>query len=404
MAENLQKLVDSFAERFNRAVAVDDFSMSLLAHSAHQGDVDEARITSIMQRAASTEEIEYSTGRGALEATDLFLDPPFPEIGQTIARIAMPIRYDGRTLGFIWLMESDGPVTRDLHDALRTMADEASLMLHRAHALTVMRRDRESDSCRGLLSNDVLRRTNVARELLEERLLETNAPVVAFYLLSTAFEVGHETEKDRLAIAAGLDAGKSFTGGRKSIAMTNEHHGLLLVSWRADSPAVLASKIGEGVHEAAVRISGRGSRDWWIGIGRPAELEHAPDTHSDARRAAQVAGALRAGATVTRSDSLGVYGILSEMPSDRLRVAIDPRYLALAEEKGHDDVLVETLEVYLDNAGSVQKTYRALNIERASLYYRLRRIQEIAAIDLSDGNDRLSIHHSLKVARLLGLR
>nr|WP_272956598.1 helix-turn-helix domain-containing protein [Kribbella solani] len=185
--------------------------------------------------------------------------------------------------------------------------------------------------------------------------------------------------------------------------MTTERHGLLLVSWPAGSTDDLLRKIGGCIHEAAVGVGGTAA-DWWVGVGRPTDLEHVPATHSGARRAAHVAGALRSLGSVVTVDELGIYGVLSEVPEDRLRSALDPRYVQLADHNGHDSVLIDTLEMYLDNAGSVQATSKDLHIERASLYYRLRRIQEIAGIDLTDGRDRLSVHCSLKVARLIGLR
>ncbi|MEQ4726237.1 hypothetical protein [Nonomuraea sp. B19D2] len=40
----------------------------------------------------------------------------------------------------------------------------------------------------------------------------------------------------------------------------------------------------------------------------------------------------------------------------------------------------------------------------SSPYYRLRRIEEIAAVERSSGGDRLALHLGLKVARLIELR
>ncbi|MEO3876485.1 helix-turn-helix domain-containing protein [Nonomuraea sp. B12E4] len=58
----------------------------------------------------------------------------------------------------------------------------------------------------------------------------------------------------------------------------------------------------------------------------------------------------------------------------------------------------------MGNAGDVKRTAASLCIHRASLYYRLRRIEEIASVDLSSGDDRLALHLGLKVARLIRLR
>ena len=65
-----------------------------------------------------------------------------------------------------------------------------------------------------------------------------------------------------------------------------------------------------------------------------------------------------------------------------------------------DQSLVRTLEAYLDHAGDVKRTAAALSLHRGGLYYRLRRIEEVAGVDLHDGEDRLLCHLALRLARL----
>jgi DNA-binding PucR family transcriptional regulator len=64
--------------------------------------------------------------------------------------------------------------------------------------------------------------------------------------------------------------------------------------------------------------------------------------------------------------------------------------------------LLHTLETYLDLAGSVVATARALCLHRTSLYYRLQRVEELAGTDLKDGGERLRLRLSVKLARLAG--
>ena len=59
-----------------------------------------------------------------------------------------------------------------------------------------------------------------------------------------------------------------------------------------------------------------------------------------------------------------------------------------------------TLETYLDHAGDVKRTAAELWLHRTSLYYRLRRIEEVAGVDLNRGEDRLLCHVALRLARL----
>ena len=45
-------------------------------------------------------------------------------------------------------------------------------------------------------------------------------------------------------------------------------------------------------------------------------------------------------------------------------------------------------------------SWAALSLHRGGLYYRLRRIEEIAGVNLHDGEDRLMCHLALRLARL----
>jgi DNA-binding PucR family transcriptional regulator len=68
---------------------------------------------------------------------------------------------------------------------------------------------------------------------------------------------------------------------------------------------------------------------------------------------------------------------------------------------GSQPGLLETLEVYLRNAGHVQATASELFIHRATLHYRLRRIEEICHVNFDRGEDRLALHLALKANLLI---
>jgi DNA-binding PucR family transcriptional regulator len=89
--------------------------------------------------------------------------------------------------------------------------------------------------------------------------------------------------------------------------------------------------------------------------------------------------------------------MLATMPADAGHPGL-ARLLTSAEHLP----LLETLETYLDLAGSVVATSKALQLHRTSLYYRLQRVETLADTDLKDGNERLMLHLSLKLARLSG--
>jgi sugar diacid utilization regulator len=100
---------------------------------------------------------------------------------------------------------------------------------------------------------------------------------------------------------------------------------------------------------------------------------------------------------VARWDELRAYRLLTALGP----TAYDdlPQGLHKLLEGGHEQ-LVLTLETYLDHAGDVKSTAAELWLHRTSLYYRLRRIEEVAGVDLNRGEDRLLCHVALRLSRL----
>jgi len=98
-----------------------------------------------------------------------------------------------------------------------------------------------------------------------------------------------------------------------------------------------------------------------------------------------------------RWEDLGVDRLVSSLPEAALEDL--PDGLRRLIDSG-DEALVRTLEAYLDHAGDVKATAAALSLHRGGLYYRLRRIEELAEVNLHDGEDRLLCHLALRLARL----
>ena len=97
-------------------------------------------------------------------------------------------------------------------------------------------------------------------------------------------------------------------------------------------------------------------------------------------------------------DALGVERVVTALPD----AALDDLPEGLRRLLAGDQSLVRTLEAYLDHAGDVKRTAAALSLHRGGLYYRLRRIEDVAGVNLHDGEDRLLCHLALRLARLSG--
>lgn len=102
-----------------------------------------------------------------------------------------------------------------------------------------------------------------------------------------------------------------------------------------------------------------------------------------------------------RWEQLGAWGLLLGKPWTRATVGeVSSGVGALVDRGG---ALWETALAYLDLAGNAARTCEALHIHRATLYYLLDRIREVAGADvLDDGWARSSAHVALRLWAAMG--
>ncbi|MFF2964806.1 PucR family transcriptional regulator [Streptomyces sp. NPDC057963] len=401
MVSELQQLIDALSARLGRSVAMDDARIRLLAHTAHTGDVDEARIESIMHRGVSAALSAHVARHGAARAADVFTVPPCPEIGFTVERTGMPVRYNGALQGYLWLI---GPATPRDAEALREAAGQAALILHRDHLADEVSRSHEREHVRDLVAPDPSVRDEAAAALVEEG-LAVAGPVAA--LVATASRRAGEplSEQQRLALDLSLDHTRRRLPPARALVLSRPDHALLLTIWPGGRSEGIERTVGElaGVlHEKLVTELGTGPQALcWVGTsGTHRRLTEAHVSYREARQATDVARATGVMGPVAAYPRLGVYALLTKLAPDELAESIHPGLRRLLEPgSGHQD-LVETLRTYLDHAGDAQRAAARLHVHRSTLYQRLRRIEELTGLNMSHGDDRLTAHLGLKMAQL----
>lgn len=401
MQSDLQRLVESLGARLHRSVALDDSKMNLLAYSPHDNEVDPARTASILKRSMPREVVDFVYGRGAGTARDLFAVPARPDLGMDIARVAMPVYHHESLLGFIWLLASDGPVTDEHREAISEAARAAAMIMHREYLLGTLSRDRAVELSRDLLADQIAVRRRAADQLIAENLFASDPALAMVVLLQRD---GPLTDEDRLALDAGTAFGRKQRDQRRALTVERPDHAVLILTPGADDPRTL-SALGLAVRNQVLTETADGAT-CRVGIGSAVRaLTDVMESYSEAMRAAQIAMNVGVLGDVVQYSELGVYGLLAELPAGRLADLMHPKVRELACSGRSGDVpLVQTIEAFLDNAGDVKQTSDQLLIHRTSLYYRLKRIEELTGLNLSVGEDRLLLHLSLKIARLIHAR
>ena len=406
-SSQLQSIVDEASRVMGRPVAIDDRHLRMLAFTEHrEDDVDRYRLMSIMKQPYPAEMIRWLEAQGLWAAELPTRIPPNPEL-EYEARIAAPMHCQGHHFGWVWCMDREQSMSDADLERLAAFADEAALVLYRDMLVLDLNRSRERELLRDILSVEENIRREAAFKLAELELFTPGGRVVVAVIpLATAAD-DRSPDSLRMAVESVLLRVRRRLAPKHGLHLVRPDHALILVS--LTDPSI---RVAGGVTAFAERIHAEltssphadSNQRQIVAIGGVAgELTGALASYTQALRTADVAKTLSSFGDIVSWDDLGIYQMLTEIPIG----VFGPNVLhpglgrLLAQPRGHD--LVSTLERFLDLAGDVQRTAASLYMHRTTLYHRLRRIERVADVDLRNGDDRVALHLSLKLARLQGV-
>ena len=161
------------------------------------------------------------------------------------------------------------------------------------------------------------------------------------------------------------------------------------------APPTLAARVGEALGQ---RVS------WGIADGAFA-LRELADALKRAERALRVGRALEGPGTVADAAALGPFLLLDALARDdaacRTAASILEPLMRYDSERSRD--LLQTLEVFLAENGNTTSAARRLFLNRHSLMYRLRKVEELTGRDLKRHDDRFLLELSLRLRRVAQL-
>lgn len=386
MRPELQEIVDEVARLVGGPVTLEDRGFTLVAFCPHGTTIDKVRQQSILQRRSTPEVRRWFEQFGIATADQAVRVPASDEHGSR-ARVCLPVRWNGITYGYLWLID-DGTVPGDRLASAMELADRAG----RVMARQVRAREEVELVVQDLLSPDADTVREAAERVEELGLVGRGVPVAVVEL--------RQTVADR----PWPGAMHLWSLPRSVLTYTGDDQATLVVplpggsSGGPDRVGALAARARELCLE---RLDGRAGGDVVAGVGGVrANVAQARESWREARLVARVLAGVPGLGPVGSWAELGVYRLLAAGPERVLGdAAVDPAARRLLEHPDPD--LRETARVYLDLAGNVQRTAARLNVHRQTVYHRLQRIEQVTGLDLGSGQDRLLLHLGLTLAPLL---
>ena len=361
-ARVLQELVDDVSDLLRAPAVLEDPGFALLAYGSHGPEgVDQVRSASILRKQASTTVRTYFLEHGIASATGPVRIPANEE-QQIAARVCVPVRSGGRTYGYFWVVEPADGVDAEALARVGPLADRAGTMLARVAGVA----DERTGLVEALLLEDVGEGpANAWRRLVASGELTAGEPlaVAAIRLPDGA------SRRTVLSVPAGADSEVAVRRVARQLP-----------------PGALA-----GVSESGVVPAG-----WATGASGESFL---PLAARQAEVAALVAHRRPHLGPVLTWDRLGFYRVVLQGPA-AVEALIEGTPAARLRARADAD-LIRTALVWLDQGGNAARTAAALSVHRQTLYYRLERIEQLAGVDLDEGEARLGLHLGLALGEVL---
>jgi hypothetical protein len=397
--KELQALIDELAQRTGVPIVLEDHDHRMLAYSSQDGLIDDVRRDSILRRVTCPETRDWFGQYGIRTATDPLRTPSHPELG-ILGRLCAPVRFRGRLMGFLFLIDDHGALGSGDIEAVQIAQRQTALLLHEEELSERL----NASVLTHLLAPSAEVREGAARQLTEQGLTSADAAHSVVYLQPVQTEVAGLPE---LLGEAMWELGR-HRGNVGVLRSAREDHCVLLVraaSLDDDTAARALAEEARAILGRQLRASRPADGGCQVrvvaGIGDPQQhLTDAAVSYRRALLAARVAAAVPSVGDLACWRDLGVFRALAQLPADEDGASyLDPRLVTLLDAQ---DDLIRTVETYLDLGGDAKGTAERLHLHRTTLYYRLRKAEQLTGADLADGNDRLALHLGFKLARLLG--
>ena len=379
--QQLQVIAEQLAAALERSVIIDDAALRPVAVSAQTGLVDASRIEAVLQRRTSARHGQMLTERGIFKAREP-VPIPAREAG-SLPRLCLPLAHRDQLLGFLWLID-EPPLTAAQVQRAQAAAAQAARLLHQRAARQTAEFGTFAGLADALLHADDEDRAEAARTLIDEAAL-TGSPPYALGLIRYLADAP-AGQRDSLLQVAG-DLRRRAAPGSFVLATPGQHELMAITTQDATGP----------LRDAVRALPGPPLVIGTAGAAAALAAVHAE--RDNARYAAEVAAAVPAFSRAADWGALDSYAVFQYLPRDQAAPErICPGITAVLTER--TGMYEATIRAYLDCGANVQQAAALLHIHRTTLYWRLGRVTDLLAVDLSRGDDRLKLHLALKLAEL----
>lgn len=395
-------LADRIAEVLECPVTIEDSKHRIISYSKHEKNADKARMTTIIQRKVPEEVINGLWKHGVMakliESDKAVIVPAIEPVGLG-NRVAVSVRERNKIIGFIWVQTKNKMLDQEKLEFLEEAAIHVKSQLIRYR---IKRRKAEDVNYNEffwqLLTGHIQKEEEIARQA-ERFGLQMNGRL-AIAVLEIEGELLEKIEKHAHYLTEALHHVHIVC------RVFDENQLILLVrldSNKEHSPVNINHFITDFIHKIHERLKideVKGS--YGLLYNSPVFLQA---SYKQALKVLKLQEKFPEYLQDKFSyEELGIYQFLEEL--HKLRKEEQYRNTSIEKLRMYDarnnSDLLETLTVFLESDSNAKEAAGKIHVHVNTLNYRLKRITEIAGIDLKDPNQKTTVYLDLKMEGLQG--
>ncbi|WP_067729570.1 PucR family transcriptional regulator [Oceanobacillus damuensis] len=392
------QLADLIGEIFEVPITIEDSSHHIVSYSKHMKVIDEARMSTIMNRKVPDKVINGLWKNGVMSK---LIDSDKPVIISRIDeiglgnRVAISIRDRNKILGFIWVHTGDKTLSEEELRLLTEVAAQVKKFFLKQSKTNTQTREQYNDFFWQLLTGDMDDTKEIYRQA-KQFSVELEG-MLAIIVIRFTDDITEQLEKHahyltkhqlQVQVISHLFDGYDFI--------------MLVRHYKKDDPAKL---ITDFINQFIDRIS---TQLQLTSVNGASGLvyktaSNIKDSYKQALKVLELKGNFPNELRETfLYEDLGVYQFIDELYEIRKSNHYQNKYIEKlrAYDKKHQTSLIRTLKMYLHCDCNVYQAAKKLIIHPNTMNYRIKRIREVSGIDLKDPNQKTTIYLDFIIERM----
>lgn len=387
-------VANAIASLLDVPITIEDPQSRVIAFSGRQEEADQPRIDTILGWRVPEPILRRLRAEGVFERLKRSPEPIYFGPGEAgdIGREAVAIRAGDEILGWIWAAVRE-PLSPDRRRALVEAAKLVAVHLARSRLDADVERRVQSELVTSLLeargdAHDAAERLGLSGRRLRVVAIASSSPADEF-----------DAPGIRLWDLAAFQLATKF----RRLATTLNGGVTYAVMPASNNEAADLARLIEALTTLLARASSALGVRAVAGIGRAADVGDLPRSRQEADQVLRVGRTWGVRNPISTFDDVRMEVLLlqlSEMAGSHEALLSGPIEAVVQHDRDHGTQYLRTLRAYFDTFGNAAAAAEQLHVHMNTFRYRLRKLQELTNLRLTDPNQRLLLMLQLRLLEL----